>query len=451
MSQSGLTLIPVAPSLAAMTRMPNPAATNTSPIVNFAGLDGSRFPSRTQSHANTGASSTMKIGSADWNQLAGNPTPNSRLSVLRSAKRLRVEPACSNTDQKMAAARKRTRIVISRFRSPLVHPRAPRSPAKKSTVTATRPTPKAFPSPSGVTWMIPSRPATVMPAASATRPTTPFRRRRRLRACSAGSSGTTGFMPASPRYFQPERYCRMPKSIPTAAAPKPRRLRPKPERVEDPAEPGALREPAADERRHQRAEIDADIEDREAGVPASVLGAVQLADHGAHVRLEQPGAEDDEAEAQVEAAQTGDGEADVAEHDQHPAVQGRATLAEETVGEPAARKRRHVDQRRVGAVDHAGLGGVECEPADRERRRHEQDEDGPHPVVAEPLPELGEEERRQPAGMAEEAGVGGGADGLGAGRGGGGGQAIAPQVRWFFRMSSSTIRSILPSIRTRTS
>ena len=37
---------------------------------------------------------------------------------------------------------------------------------------------------------------------------------------------------------------------------------------------------------------------------------------------------------------------------------------------------------------------------------HEQDQDGAHPVVAEPLPHLGEEQGGQAAGVAEKAGVG---------------------------------------------
>ena len=37
-----------------------------------------------------------------------------------------------------------------------------------------------------------------------------------------------------------------------------------------------------------------------------------------------------------------------------------------------------------------------------ERRRHEQDEQRAHPVVAEALPHLGEEQRGEPAGVAEK-------------------------------------------------
>ena len=45
-----------------------------------------------------------------WNQLLGNGRPNTSVRVLRSANRLSVEPACSNTDQKSAEAKNSTPI-----------------------------------------------------------------------------------------------------------------------------------------------------------------------------------------------------------------------------------------------------------------------------------------------------------------------------------------------------
>ena len=50
----------------------------------------------------------MNSALSDCNQLLGNAQPRTTLRVLRSAKRLSVEPACSKTDQKIAAARKKT-------------------------------------------------------------------------------------------------------------------------------------------------------------------------------------------------------------------------------------------------------------------------------------------------------------------------------------------------------
>ena len=62
----------------------------------------------THSQANTGAKMMMNSALSDWNQLLGKSQPNATLRVMRSANRFSVEPACSNTDQKSAAHRKKT-------------------------------------------------------------------------------------------------------------------------------------------------------------------------------------------------------------------------------------------------------------------------------------------------------------------------------------------------------
>src|SRR5687768_7408744 len=93
------------------------SATQTSPKVNLAGLEGSRLPIRIQIQANTGESTTSMNGATDWSQLAGKGTPNTSVRVARWAKRLSVEPACSKTDQKIIAATNSTSTTISRLRS----------------------------------------------------------------------------------------------------------------------------------------------------------------------------------------------------------------------------------------------------------------------------------------------------------------------------------------------
>ena len=62
----------------------------------------------------------------------------------------------------------------------------------------------------------------------------------------------------------------------------------------------ALTEIAADQRRDERAEVDAHVEDREAGVAPLVVVRVELADDHADVALEQAGAEDDQDQAEIE-------------------------------------------------------------------------------------------------------------------------------------------------------
>ena len=74
------------------------------------GVDGSRDPSAIQSHANTGANAQTKNEFIDWNQLLGKLQPTIDVRVSRSAKSVSVDPACSKSDQKSAAARKNSAI-----------------------------------------------------------------------------------------------------------------------------------------------------------------------------------------------------------------------------------------------------------------------------------------------------------------------------------------------------
>src|SRR5216684_8972168 len=108
MSHIGLTSAPDALACPAGTSMANPNPTPMSPAENLTGLDGSREPSPTHNQAKTGANVMMKSAFADWNQLLGKFHPRIEFRVARSAKRLSVDPACSNSDQNRAAARKKT-------------------------------------------------------------------------------------------------------------------------------------------------------------------------------------------------------------------------------------------------------------------------------------------------------------------------------------------------------
>src|SRR5215217_6024786 len=101
-SHIGLTPAPDAASVAGMTSVMNPAATAISPSANFTGVDGSRRPRRSHSHANTGANAQMKNEFIDWNQLLGYAQPKIDVAVSRSANKFRVDPACSNSDQNTA-------------------------------------------------------------------------------------------------------------------------------------------------------------------------------------------------------------------------------------------------------------------------------------------------------------------------------------------------------------
>ena len=66
-----------------------------------------------------------------WNQLLGNDRPNTSVRVLRSANRLSVEPACSNTDQNSAEAKNSTATTYSRRRSAVVQLAGEEQPAEE--------------------------------------------------------------------------------------------------------------------------------------------------------------------------------------------------------------------------------------------------------------------------------------------------------------------------------
>ena len=126
----GLTRPPPAENWAAGIRMAKPTARKKRPKANFAGVDGSRLPMRSQSQAKTGASKMIQSEFTDCNCPASIRMPSSVRAVLFWAKRLSVEPACSNADQNTAAPRKSTKMTRCRLRSsrsllPIVSSRCP--------------------------------------------------------------------------------------------------------------------------------------------------------------------------------------------------------------------------------------------------------------------------------------------------------------------------------------
>ncbi len=162
------------------------------------------------------------------------------------------------------------------------------------------------------------------------------------------------------------------------------------------------------QRRNGCAQVDAHVEDGEARVAAHVSSGIELAHDGADVRLQQPGAENQQQQSQIEKWHAGNAQAELAQDDQDSAVKNGPALSEDLVGHPAARHAEKIDHRRVQAVDDAGGGDAESQAAARGRRGHEEDQDGAHPIEAESLPHFCEEQCRQAAGMAEKSRVRGG-------------------------------------------
>src|SRR5262245_60134761 len=86
------------------------------PIVIFHDVLGpSPTPLRTRQTAEkSGASAMMYIALSDCHQLEGNALPKAKLLVYLSAKRVRLEPACSNAAQNSMTNTARTYKALTR-------------------------------------------------------------------------------------------------------------------------------------------------------------------------------------------------------------------------------------------------------------------------------------------------------------------------------------------------
>jgi hypothetical protein len=160
-------------------------------------------------------------------------------------------------------------------------------------------------------------------------------------------------------------------------------------------------------RSEERADVDADVEDREARVAARAAFGIELTDRGAHVGLEQTDAEDVADQAEEEEARAARREQGVAGRDQHAAGRYRDIPAGQLVGHPAAEERQQVGAAQVQPPDGAGALVVEAEPAAAAGCDQEEDQDRLDAVVSEPLPHLREEEGREAPRVTEGGGLGG--------------------------------------------
>ena len=202
------------------------------PQANFAGLEGSRGPSRIQSQAKTGASRMTKMGWTDSNQDDGNEKPEhgeTRVAVGEQVER-------------------RSRLLVG----------APEERREEEEDTTA---PMRFQS-SPVSGAAAPRPGSAAVAFG-----------------WAASRSRAGCEPLPPEHVldEPERAC------PTPAAGEP----------EVPVD--LLGEAAGDDGPDEGAEVDAHVEDREAGVAPRVARLVERAHQRADVGLQQAGADDDEA------------------------------------------------------------------------------------------------------------------------------------------------------------
>src|SRR5216684_8279747 len=101
---------------AAGTISKNDKLRKKSPSVNLVGLEGSRrlFAIDNHTNAKIGEKMMTNNGSTDWNQLDGYVKPRIVRRVARSAKSVRLEPACSKPAQKISAKSVRINAAVIR-------------------------------------------------------------------------------------------------------------------------------------------------------------------------------------------------------------------------------------------------------------------------------------------------------------------------------------------------
>src|SRR5262249_3189514 len=159
----------------------------------------------------------------------------------------------------------------------------------------------------------------------------------------------------------------------------------------------AFRKPARDDGAEKRAEVDTHVKQGESGVAPLVTLLVEPAHQRADVWLEHSRPDHDQREARIQERQAGERQREMAERDDDAADEHAAVLAEPRVGDQSAEDRREPDAGDVRRVGRAGVGIGEGQ-----RLRQVQDQEAAHPVVAEALPHLGEEERSEAARVTEE-------------------------------------------------
>ena len=159
-----------------------------------------------------------------------------------------------------------------------------------------------------------------------------------------------------------------------------------------------LAERGTNERRDECAEVDAHVEDREAGIAARIVARVERADDRGDVRFQQPGADDDQTEAEIE---RGDARESHAAGDDDSADEHGAPVSEVAIGNEAAWDAHQIDEHCVEAIDLSGVFFTEAEAGLRDRADHVEEKQRAHPVIAEALPHFGEEAGEESAGMPE--------------------------------------------------
>ena len=148
-------------------------------------------------------------------------------------------------------------------------------------------------------------------------------------------------------------------------------------------------DPRGQQHRDGRADVHRHVVDGEGTVDLGIVALVDLAHQVAGVRLEEAVADDDHAERDVQEVGVvgGNPQHRVAQRQHHGTEQHGAAGADQLVADPAADRRRGVDQCRGGTPDQVRLAVDEAEPL-----HHVGDHQHLHAVEAEALPHFDQED-----------------------------------------------------------
>ncbi len=149
------------------------------------------------------------------------------------------------------------------------------------------------------------------------------------------------------------------------------------------------------------ADVDAHVEDGEAGIATRVVQRVQLADHGRDVRLEHAVTDDDRGQAQLEHVLVRNRNHEQAGRHEDGADQDRALITDDAVGHVAAEDGAGIHQREVGTVGEVGTG-LACRVAGIELADDVEDECPTNAIESEALPEFRHEQHPQRCWMAHD-------------------------------------------------
>lgn len=153
----------------------------------------------------------------------------------------------------------------------------------------------------------------------------------------------------------------------------------------------------------QATDVDAEVEDGEAGVATRIVAAVQLAEHDGGVRLHTTGTDGDEHEAERQTRVPGDGgQGNVAKHHHNGGVEQGSLRAEHAVSDECGRQAGEVYQATVGTHNGGRRGLVHAQAAAGDLVPHVVDDDGLHAVKGEAFPHLHPEEVGKATRLPEE-------------------------------------------------